>query len=577
VLLGVLAGLTPAARAASAVAWVGALAGWLLLTLALDRSTAAVPVVVLASLVLLVTAVLAATGLSVVAAAIAVRDLVASTAPAAGFGLVPGVTAERSGRRRRYGLSRWLDALLGVPAADGVPGVATWVCDRIDDLAGIARGGAQASSDLFDSAGLLHDGGLPTDGDPDAGRPTLTFGDLWLGRHSVRTPEDHDALRRAATDPEQRVVDLVLTTTDVSQRRPYRWPLPVADELERRGLNRFLFCRSCLEAVLPLRVVVQLVKASPALEPDHACPRHAGALLHELPDPWDVPVALAVRISAAVPGLLAAVPLCTVEATLADGDGSAGGSGEAGVRLHWFADGDLSAGMPVGAFDTLLPRWPTFGFAVQPGDAPDRDDPAAGVELPAQDAGRRPVQWQPAPSATAFARLVAQTRRSWVDASVTDLPGYRGRIAQVLAGSGGPAPFLPQGRILALALRGACAGEALRDRFTGPDGEIPGQTETDRYRWIRLRTALREYRGLSLSIGARLPLYSDLAAGYRVPAALAGWFPAEFEPGSRDPSWPEAAATVTHLRALSAGGVLDWDTDLGAPPVDPDLRLIPPV
>jgi hypothetical protein len=574
VALGVLVGLTPAARSAGALAWLGALAAWALVTVALARThaigaVALVPV----SLMLLVTAVLAAAGLSTVAAGLAVRELLGRGAAEAGFGLVPGVTSQwTSRRRRRRRLAGRLDALLGVPAADGVPAVATWVTDRLDDLAGIPHERIE-SANLFDSAGLLHDGGLPGGPDAGLGRPALTFGDLWLGRTGSRQPGDLQALRRAARDPEHRVVDLVLTTTNVTQHRAYRWPLPVGDELERRGLTRFLFCRTCLEAVLPQRVVAQLVLASPAVERAHTCPRHTGAELHELPDPWDVPVALAVRMSAAVPGLLAAVPLCTVEAV--DLDRPEQGS----VRLHWFSDGDLSAGMPVNAFDTLLPRWPTFGFRLQA----DGDESAAGSpttawgELPAQDAARRPVHWAGATSTGAFARLVADTGRSWADASATDLPGLRGRVAQVIAASGSQAPFLRQQQILTLALRGHAAGEALRERFVGPDGEVSAQTETDRYRWIRLRTALREYRGLSLSIGARLPLYSDLAAGYRVPAALAAWFPAGFEPGSRDPSWPEAAATVTHLRALSAGGVLDWDVELGAPPVDPDLRLIPPV
>jgi hypothetical protein len=568
VALTVLAGFTRRSRVASGIAWTGALAAWLLLTVAIARGGVAVPAVVLASLMLLVSAVLAASALSVLASVLAVRDLVRGAAPVAGFGLVPGVAVEWTGRRkRRRRMSQRLDALAGVPTADGVPALASWLTDRLDDLAGIPRGRIE-TSDLFDSAGLLSGGGLPGGGEGDPDRKALTFGDLWLGRAGDRGPDDEDLLRRAATDPEHRVVDLLLTTTNLTQRRPYRMPLPVADELERRGLSRFLFCRTCLEGVLPLRVVVQLVKASPALDTDHACPRHEGALLHELPDPWDVPVALATRMSMAVPGLLTAVPLCTVDsATDAETPGT--------VRLHWFGDGDLTAGMPVGAFDTLLPRWPTFALHV---GADGVDGVAAdGVDLPEQDASRRPLRWREVTSVSGFLRLAADAARVWSVTSVADLPGYRGRVAHVAADGPAPVPYLPQRQILALAARGAAAGEALRTRFTASDDGITGQTQTDRYRWIRLRTALREYRGLSLSIGARLPLYSDLAAGYRVPAALADWFPEGFEAGSKDPSWPEAAATVTHLRALSAGGVLDWDADLGAPPVDPELRLQPPI
>ncbi len=136
--------------------------------------------------------------------------------------------------------------------------------------------------------------------------------------------------------------------------------------------------------------------------------------------------------------------------------------------------------------------------------------------------------------------------------------------------------FPDQATILDLAVRGHQAGTALRERFTGPDGELSRQTQTDRYRWIRLRAALRELRGLSVDLGARLPLYSDLATGYRVPAALHAWFDPPLAPGAVDRSWPDAAAAVTHVRALSAGGVLDWDTDDGAPPAERDLTPGPP-
>jgi hypothetical protein len=127
-----------------------------------------------------------------------------------------------------------------------------------------------------------------------------------------------------------------------------------------------------------------------------------------------------------------------------------------------------------------------------------------------------------------------------------------------------------------LAVRGLHAGTALRQRFTGSDDQVPGQTQTDRYRWIRMRMALREYRGLSLRIGARLPLYRDLASSYHVPEALSGWFHPPLPPAERDPIWADAAAAITTLRALSAGGALDFDTDRGAPPNHPDLRILPP-
>jgi hypothetical protein len=88
--------------------------------------------------------------------------------------------------------------------------------------------------------------------------------------------------------------------------------------------------------------------------------------------------------------------------------------------------------------------------------------------------------------------------------------------------------------------------------------------------------ALREYKGLSLEIGARLPLYRDLASSYHVPESLSAWFDPPPPPAERDPIWADAATAVATLRALSAGGVLDFDVEQGAPPGDQELRILPP-
>ena len=86
--------------------------------------------------------------------------------------------------------------------------------------------------------------------------------------------------------------------------------------------------------------------------------------------------------------------------------------------------------------------------------------------------------------------------------------------------------------------------------FTGADGDVPGQTGTDRHRWLRMRTSLREQRDRSVVVAARLPLYGDLAATYRVPGDAAGWFTPPVAAGRVDPAWADAAAALTHLRAL---------------------------
>jgi predicted acylesterase/phospholipase RssA len=362
----------------------------------------------------------------------------------------------------------------------------------------------------------------------------------------------------------------VLVATDLTEGRPVRLPLPPADHAERTGGARLLFCETCLAAVLPQRVVTQLVKSAPSTDIDHHCPRHstdlqAAGVLRELPDPWDLPVVAAVRMCAATPGLLRAVPLYSLDPQ---------GEGEAAVRTHWLADG--GADVPVSYFDALLPRWPTFGVRVETAAA--GDEPAGRLRLPAQDAAPARRAVRQVRTGAGLAAAVLDAVLGGRDATQADLPGFRGRLALVrrTAAERGQAFLLGDAALLTLALDGLAAGTALRDRFTGSDDDVPGQTQTDRYRWIRLRMALREYRAMSLDIGARLPLYRDLASVYHVPAALTPWFDPPLPPAERDPAWAQAVTVVTTLRAMSAGGVLDFDVDRGAPPVDPDLRIVAP-
>ncbi|HEY6794661.1 MAG TPA: hypothetical protein VI248_08260 [Kineosporiaceae bacterium] len=538
----VLAGLDRATWTAVGLLWLGSAAGCAGLVAALARSAEVNHLLVpVAAVPLAVTFTLAAClGTALLAghpARAAVRDALATD----GWGLVsgadpagadptdadPSVSHPAAADPPRPGR---LERLAGVLDPDGVPHLGAWLADRIDDLAGVPPA------------------------TPGAKRYALTFGDLWLGRLGRRTPAEIQALRNAAVHPRQRVVDLVLLTTDVSRGRPYLLPFGTATRPEEARTAGYLFCRTCLVAVLPARVTDQLVLLSsgdPAGAP--RCPRHPGELLHDLPEPWDLPVAFAVRLSAAAPGLLRAVPLHR-----ADG-------GPDQVRTHWFCDGALAGGLPAHTFDVPLPLWPTFSIGTHP-------DPGEEISVPDLDAEDLPPPWRPAPGAAGLATAVLAAVGGWRDA-LRVAPGTRGRSALVRGSALGTGPFLPDAAVRELAARGHRAGVALRDRFTGADAGSPVHTGTDRYRWVRMRAALTEFRRLSLAIDAGVPLYTDLALNYRVPPGLVPWFSESFEAGGRDPAWGDAVAAITHLRSLAQKGVLDWDTDWGTPPPDPHLRL----
>jgi hypothetical protein len=531
-----------AAALVAGLVWAGLAFVWIGVTIALLRSpTVAGWVVALLTPGLLVTVVLAGLAANAVAALVTLRRLIGPDADDAFFGVVPGVSLDTD--RGGPVTPSLADRLAGVPDPAGLAPLTTWFTGLVDDLAGVPVGGDD--------------------------RHALTFGDLWLARPA--SDADIDRLRRAAADPEHRVLDLRLVATDITRGRSVGLPVACGSPIP------WLLCPDCWHGVLPARVVDQVLAASP--EPAaQVCPRH-GTHLRPLPPPWQLPVVVAARLAAGVPGLLRSVPLYRAAVPPAAGVRDPFGARSAAVpdegtpaptvTTHWFT-GSPPADAPVSLFDTAVPRWPTVALSVVQGGADDEDD-GPWVEVPDADTAPPPAV-PPAPvSGVAFARAVLAAPWGWRDRADAESPSTRNRIGIVRRGQGtGTAGFVRDAEVLRLALRGLAAGRDLRDRFTGPDGEIGAQTGTDRYRWIRIRSELRERRRESLAVAARLPLLTDLTAPYRVPTAVTHWFTPPIKPGRVDPAWADAAAALTHLRALTAEGVLDWDTDYGAPPPDPD-------
>jgi predicted acylesterase/phospholipase RssA len=450
------------------------------------------------------------------------------------FGLVPGVTQPKRGP-----LTRLADRWSGLPRSTGVPGLSEWLADRIDDLAGVPDDGLEKGVD----------------------RHALTFGDLWRGSLEDRGED----LRQRAEDKRHRVVNLELMTTNLSQGRPYRVPFVDSRKGALTGETEWLFCPGCLAHVLPGRVVRQLTAAAPGTA-QGTC-MECGDGVHILPEPWDIPVVMATRMSLSLPGLVSAVPLHS----RAPKD-----SGQTGMVTQWFSDGGITSNFPIHFFDSLLPRWPTFGlnlaqFPPAPG--------AKGVFLPEQDSTPSTEQWAPINSAVRFMGAILDTFLGWRDTMQSALPGFRGRIAIVRQEpwEGGSNLFMRRATIKGLAERGREAGAQLRQRFLGADGEVGRpQTQTDRYRWIRGRLAMRKYRELSHEIEDSARLYTTLAEHYQVPAELGAWFE---EPGAGwpepDPDGPEVARIVSALAHLAKEGEPLAERVSGTPPVNPDLRLTP--
>lgn len=346
-----------------------------------------------------------------------------------------------------------------------------------------------------------------------AGR-VLRFGHLWAGSayESLRGSGDTTRLELLADDPDRRLVNLQLMATDLSRGQAHRFPLP---RWQDHDAEQLWICLDDLKdgdaAVFGEPVLAALSEGE---QTTVAGPDGSALVLYPLPQPWDLPVVFAVRLSMALPVLFQAVRLYRLvpPAPVSDDFGRvlvpAGASARATPAEPeelWFSDGGITSNFPVHFFDATLPRWPTVSLNLgpHPEDAPHQD-----VWLPQDwDTQGGPVRRLTA-SGLSFGSAVFQTSLSWRDSMQSALPGYRNRIAQVRTApnEGGTNLFMPREVVASLALRGAIAGARLRTRFRDP-------THWSRFRWLRLRTAVGNLETLRLSTHARRGVYADALDG----------------------------------------------------------------
>ncbi|MFC0526209.1 hypothetical protein [Phytohabitans kaempferiae] len=416
----------------------------------------------------------------------------------------------------------------------------------------------------------------------------LRFGHLWQGRSfkplALATPE----IVQLARHPERRLVNLELITTDLSRQRPYRFPLTAVEPGDPEAGTLYFRMEDLADgddAVFPPEVIAAMRDPAPVTVPQ-TDPNAEAVTLHRLPDPWNLPVIFAVRLSLALPALFKGIRLYRLVPATEIGDEFGRGildharnrlmwpeDGRRRAQALWFSDGGITSNFPVHLFDSPLPRWPTFGLNL--GQHP--------YQFPHQDVWL-PQDWEQAvvpatdlgTAGTTFVGSIVDTARSWRDSMQTAMPGYRGRVAWVRqrADEGGTNLYMPREIIASMALRGALAGARLTRRF--------GHTKQwDRHRWLRLRSTLDNLDELRGAVRESAPYYADILAGrddflrragadypYDPPGdAEAGWF----EPGDAT-FWPAADEL---LRNLAEGGPGDVLTR-GTPSPRPDLRQVPP-
>jgi predicted acylesterase/phospholipase RssA len=306
-------------------------------------------------------------------------------------------------------------------------------------------------------------------GRPTSGRP-LTFADLWGPEATAahRGMEEHPERwfgpeqLRAARD---RIVDLEVMTTNLTFRRPYRFPF---------DQRIWFFCEARMRQYFPGRVVDHLVDTSTPAEYRGAismrCPCHRERV-RSLPAPPDVPVVMAARLSLSFPGLISAVPLLTVDRARAED--------KRGLVETWFSDGGIARNFPVHLFDKFWPRRPAFAINLQPLHP---DHPQQFFWRAKAGASGIVPRARPMPSMPAFVSAILDTMQNWVDSTQIIQPGHRDRVAEVRLAEreGGINLKMDRKTILRLADRGEDAAAEFDDY------------DFDLHRWIRYRVEMSE-------------------------------------------------------------------------------------
>ena len=418
------------------------------------------------------------------------------------LGLLPGVLLVAAAIAQMHGLAAVFVVLIGVfVAAAGMLAALAWRGWKM-----VATGMIGAEGNFFGfCTGMSSDptndsaNGPSADGqaltvwltkylnevaglDPDG--PPLTFGQLWQPDQPAGTVVKADA---------SAALRLEMFTTCLTHGRPYR--LPLEDRAEEE--NIFYFRVDEFERLFP-RPVVQWLRDHPrqsGLEKRH---RDDGYV--PLPEPANLPVIVATRMSLSFPILLSAVPLHAYDKTElnkrpAPETQSPLDRKPVPPERCWFSDGGICSNFPMHLFDSPLPRWPTFGInLVDKENSVPREELAQpwmpqSHEEEIAESWNRFDQGSPAASLLGFIWSIISTMQNWSDNTLWRMPGFRDRISHVgvRADEGGLNLEMPPPVIGFLTARGKAAGEEFVRRFHEKSTDTMNWAD---HRWVRLRSML---------------------------------------------------------------------------------------
>ncbi|MBJ8343451.1 hypothetical protein [Antrihabitans sp. YC2-6] len=434
----------------------------------------------------------------------------------------------------------------------------------------------------------------------------LRFGHLWCGAEwDGKMAPNHESIH----NPGARNVNLELMTSELVQGVPYRFPLDMRDQVGKKNRPTLFVRESDLLEVFP-DSVVRAIATGAAMEAQVIPTGDKIEDLYPFPDPWDLPVIFAVRLSMALPGLFQSVRayrfvdhldvrddfgrLITRDGQQMMYPGDVKKSTKAitssekvslektmWVEPLWFSDGGITSNFPIHFFDSPLPLWPTLGINLESHPRGFRhQDVWLSADWQTTRSPAKPLD----KGFLSFAAAIVNTARGWRDTTQLFMPGYRGRIASVrqTKGEGGANLFMERETIAALALRGAFAGARLRRRFSS-------NAYWQRHQWLRMRVALenidRLQREAKVALGQ--PVYSTLLTPGAQPPILA----IDVATAGGDAALPERRNWFTAAkparyweaaRALAEGlmELPDYSPDAlsdRSPYPTPELRQVPPL
>ncbi|MEG3172153.1 patatin-like phospholipase family protein [Sphingomonas sp. ZB1N12] len=314
----------------------------------------------------------------------------------------------------------------------------------------------------------------------DPRRKPLTFGDL------------------AGADPANPIVNLRMITTNLSMQRPHTLP--------RLGLEAGIDIEEWRE-LFPRDVIDHIVSTSEAA-------KHFDDLL-SVPNPADLPVVVAARMSLSFPVLFTAIPLHVLDfatATLARATGAERVPQRTRILV---ADGGISSNFPIHLFDALLPERPTFALSL------DRlpNGPLGEERVFIPDAAGQGVGLpiNPIGGVADYAASVLASAKDWQDQLLSTMPGQRERIAHVLLSKdeGGLNLTMPPIRSRALMERGREVGRRFAD----------GALDFDEHRWRRALVVYDQLEDAVIATGMTwsggfgewLRAYMDHPGSYEMP------------------------------------------------------------